>query len=108
MKKKVPTFWATIYICGNAHTINAACRRFVVRGGCVSITPMDFVFTGGAESGAAVGLINNGRFNPGAETVLGDALELAQILLNECCQRSCSVVTADHTYYLEQEDMEAR
>lgn len=102
-----PARTAQIYIAGDITTIHSACREyFDAAPGCVSISPVDYVFTGGAESGACVTLIAYARF-PDAD-IDARAFELAEYLLLKCCQRSCSVLTQDSSTYIEREMCVAR
>ncbi len=95
------TYTATIFIAGDLAKIKDVCREFCLRGLCVTATPTDFIFTGGSEAGAAIGLINYPRFPSTPEKIKTDALELARTLMAECCQRSCTVAWSDGTAYLE-------
>ena len=101
--KTTKTHEVKIYIAGDLPAIKTACREFCLTGLCVSITPTDFVFTGGSETGACIGLINYARFPAEPSAIDARAMELAMILLSKCCQRSCSVVTPNETHYLENE-----
>lgn len=103
--KTTDTYEVKIYIAGDLHDIEACCRKFCLSGLCVTVTPTNFIFTGGYESGACIGLINYARFPTDAGTINDRAMELAKCLLVECCQRSCSVVTPSHTHYLENESI---
>lgn len=98
---KTNTYTATIFIGGDVAKIKDACRKFCLRGLCVTIAPTDYIFTGGSEPGAAVGLINYPRFESTPEKIKATARELAQILMAECHQRSCTVLCTDDTEYLE-------
>lgn len=71
-------------------------QEYTLCGLCVTVTPTTFIFTGGEESGAAVGLINYPRFSSenSEKSVIEDhAIALAALLMTRCCQRSCTVVT---------------
>lgn len=89
-----------IFIAGDRHAAQEACREFCLRGLCVSITDADFVFTGGMESGVRVGLINYPRFPSDEATMRAVALELAEFLIRRLHQSSCSVVTPYQTIWL--------
>ncbi len=99
--KTINTYEVKIYIAGDLSAIINCCRIFCLRGACVSVQQMDFVYTGGMESGACVGLINNARFPRKAVEIDSLAIELANQLIGACCQRSCSVSTPEKTYYIE-------
>ena len=100
-----PTYTSTIYIAGDLNKIKDVCRRYCLIGLCVSVTPTDFIFTGGCETGAAIGLINYPRF-PSTTTVIDEAArELAAMLLKECCQRSCTIVNPNTTEYIQNDEI---
>lgn len=67
----------------------------------VTITPIIFVYKGGRENGAVVGLINYPRFPSTPEDITKRSLEIAQILKNKFKQIRLSVVCPDNTYLLE-------
>lgn len=98
---KTETYIATIHVGGDVAKIKDVCRKFCLRGLCVTITPTDYIYTGGSETGAAVGLINYPRFASTPEKIKATANELAQTLMAECHQRSCTVICTDGTEYLE-------
>lgn len=99
--KIVPPFSINIYICGDIHTIRETCRQLCEIGACVTVTPTEYVFTGGAESGAIVGIIAYARFPKTPEELTAQALLFAEELMDACHQRSCSVVTPNESRYLE-------
>lgn len=103
---KTETYQATIYIAGDVAKIKDVCRKFCLRGLCVSVVEADFIFTGGSETGAAVGLINYPRFPSTPERIKETADELAKTLLTLCSQRSCTVVCSDETEYIENKNIE--
>ncbi len=94
------TYTATIFIAGDLAKIKDTCREFCLRGLCVTVTPTEFIYVGGSETGAAVRLINYPRFESGPEAININALELARTLMVECHQRSCTVACSDQTHYL--------
>jgi len=103
MKEK--TFTATIFIAGDLQTIRDTCRRYCLQGLCVTITPTEFIFTGGSEAGAAIGLINYPRFPSSVSEIKSNARLLAILLMEHCCQRSCTVLCSDDTEYIENPDI---
>lgn len=96
-----PTHWAHIYIAGDLAVARQACREHCHRVGlCVTVEPVDYVFTGGAESGVRVGLINYPRF-PACPAEIDSKVDLlARFLLDRLCQLSCSIVTPESTIWL--------
>lgn len=99
-RMKTKTYTAAVFIAGDLSKIKDVCRRFCLSGLCVTITQTDYVFTGGSESGAVIGLINYPRFPSTPAKIKQTAIRLARQLMKECCQRSCSVVCSDTTEYL--------
>lgn len=93
------TYTATVYIAGDLHQAKSALRRFVMEGLCVTVTPTTFIYTGGAEEGVAVGLINYPRFPKDDEVIWETAIRLGMALLDDLCQMSFSVVAPDKTHW---------
>lgn len=56
------TYWAEILIAGNLAKLDDSLRAWCMRGACVSVSPVDFIYCGGVESGACVRLIAYPRF----------------------------------------------
>lgn len=112
IKPKVcPTDTATIWVgFGDAtpgvalKAVKVLCSRYCDAVGlCVTITPTTFVYTGGLEKGAAVGLINYPRFSEGRSWLRRHALELAEQLQIVLAQKRVSIVFPDETVMLEEE-----
>jgi hypothetical protein len=96
----VPTYWARIYIAGDIAMIKQVCREHCMEIGlCVTVDPTTYIYTGGEESGAVVGLINYPRFPSDQEAIYARALDLAEKLMERCCQQSYSIVTATDTVW---------
>jgi len=94
------TFRAEIFIAGDYQDALRACREFVMVGACVSVSPCDFVYTGGAESGVRVLLINYPRFPKPSDDIMKQAVELAEFLIERLFQSSASVVSDSGTLWL--------
>lgn len=97
------TFQATIFVAGNIHLIEFECQKYCDEVGlCVTVEPVKFIYTGGDETGARVGLINYPRF-PESNTgdILVKAENLLDILIEKCDQRSGTIVTTTGTHYYE-------
>lgn len=96
-----PTFVATVYIAGDVDEIRRACRAHCYENGlCVTVTPTEFIYTGGHETGAAVGLLNYPRFPSTPDALTEIAHQIALKLLNAACQHSALVVTPSQTFWL--------
>ena len=70
-----------------------------VEGLCVTVTPTEYIYTGGQESGVIVELINYPRFPSHPQEIYEHAIDLAEELRAECCQQSYTIMMPDHTYY---------
>ena len=99
-EKVCDTITFDIFIAGNYLTIEESCAGWCEKGGCVSITPYTFVYTAGRELGAKITLINYARFPKTYSEMEMDAIELAKLLLVQCKQHSCSVVSEGKSRYL--------
>lgn len=103
--KTEPTFTADIYLAGDLAVIEQRCREFCLRVGlCVTVSPTRFVYTGGQEDGARVGLVNYPRFPKGADEVSELAKLLALELIDAACQHSALVVRPDQTVWVSRRD----
>lgn len=101
MTNAVSSYPASIFVAGDIATITDTCREYVVRGLCVTVTPTNFVFTGGSEVGATVGLINYPRFPSEPEAIAAHAEALAKMLMERCFQRSCTIQTPEYSAFLQ-------
>jgi len=108
--KSVPTFTADIY-CGSrveyseemlsAGVLEEAATEYCNRVGlCVTITELEFIYTGGREYGFKIGLINYPRFESMPADIKKQALELAEILRIIMQQKRVSIVFPDETIML--------
>ena len=103
----VPTFTAQIYVGSKVHETGGTlplslaaevCQEYVDNVGlCVSITPCEFIYSGGRESGVNIGLIHYPRFPSGPEIVHAHALALAGHLRIALRQSRVSVVMPNET-----------
>lgn len=82
------------------YVVKAALQNFVERGLCVSMTPTEFIYTGGSEPGFAIGLIQYPRFPKPVSELEDTALELAGLLRKVCQQERVSVEMPDYTVML--------
>lgn len=93
------TFWVKIYIAGDLSMIEQVCREWCMRGACVTVTPTNYIYTMGEESGVEIGFINYPRFPKSKGMILGAAEELADELMERCCQGSYTIMTPVTTYF---------
>lgn len=88
-----PTFRFDIFIAGDLAQAKQVCREYCLNVGlCVTVEPVEFIYTGGEEIGVRVGLINYPRFPTTEDALLGHAAALATILMQRLCQHSYSIV----------------
>jgi len=104
------TYWARIYIAGDVAHAKKIVRKYVWEEGlCVTVTPTDYIYTGGEEAGMMVELINYPRFPTKSSKIAEIAVDLGMTLMRELYQRSFSVMTPDDTVrYTRGEEVEAR
>lgn len=92
------TWWARIYIAGPINEAKQIIRRECMREGlCVTITPTDYIYTGGEEAGYVVELVNYPRFPASPLAIRRRAEELAIMLRDETFQHSVMVMFPDDT-----------
>lgn len=90
-----------IWIGGDINIIKQICREYCTDVGlCVTVTPTDFIFTGGQESGAAIGLINYPRFPMTENDLMQTAFDLAKKIGFQAYQSSCCIVGPKETVWL--------
>lgn len=95
------TYWAEILIAGNLAKLDDSLRAWCMRGACVSVSPVDFIYRGGVESGACVRLITYPRFPKTQEEIWAQAVDLGAYLMKSLNQKSCTVQATDKTELLE-------
>lgn len=100
IRQEVPTYTVAIYLAGDLADARRICREFCMRGLCVTVEPIEFIYTGGAETGVRVGLINYPRFPAKPEAIFAAAEELARVLIEGLHQHSASIVATDKTVWL--------
>ena len=87
-----------IWMAGNVCQAKQVCRQYCLAIGlCVTVTPTEFVYTGGEETGFVVGLLNYPRFPTTPDELLSKARELAEKLRSHLCQHSYLIVSGDKT-----------
>lgn len=99
-----PSYTFRIWIAGDAEAAKTACREFAMRGLCVAIQSVEYVYTMGAESGVCISLINYPRFPATKNEIEATALELGHHLCDALFQGSFSVEGPDNTRWLSRRD----
>lgn len=100
--KRCETAWAKVYIAGSVPTLEQVCREFCLDGCCVTVTPTNYIYTFGEESGAEIGLIHYPRFPKGAgaqEQITRQATNLGFAMMYRCHQGSFTVMDPEMTYF---------
>lgn len=109
MNKTLPTFRAEIFMAGSIEMARRWLRRQCYEAGlCVTVAPVDFIYTGGEEVGFVVGLVNYPRFPAEPQQVRDRAVRLAQDLVVHLCQRTALVVDSHETTWISIEPPGAR
>jgi hypothetical protein len=100
-RTKAPSYSVSIYIAGDLDAARAACREHTLAVGlCVTLEPVEYVYTGGLEAGVRVGLINYPRFPAEPAAIWSRAVALAELLVERLHQETASVVGPDRTLWL--------
>lgn len=95
-----PTIRFDIFIAGDITQAKQVCREFCFEIGlCVTVEPLDYIYTGGEEAGVRVGLINYPRFPATEHELSGKATALADRLMRRLCQHSYSIVGPKETVW---------
>ena len=100
IKKTCKTFIAEIYMAGNYDLAKQTVRKYCLSGFCVSIEKVDYIYTMGEESGFVARVINYPRFERTSKEIKSRSMDLAQELLLDLHQGSCSVVFPDETVFI--------
>lgn len=95
----VPTIRIDIYMAGDVAQARQVCREFCRQGFCVHIEQVDYIYTGGEESGFKVGLLNYPRFPSNLAELSNQAFTLGNMLRERLCQDSFLIVTPDTTHW---------
>ena len=95
-----PTYPVSIFIAGNAAQAREICRAFCFGVGlCVTVTPTEYIYTGGQEAGVVIGLINYPRFPNDPDNLLTLARQLADDLMHGLHQHSYTIQTPTETFW---------
>jgi hypothetical protein len=101
------SFPISIFIAGDILDAKRILKKYCHEHGCcVTVTPTEYIYTGGAETGVIVGLINYPRFPSTPEELTTKAVDLAQLLLNGLFQKSVTVQTPAQTLWFSQREEE--
>ena len=96
-----PTIRFDIFIAGDFARAKEICRAYCFEIGlCVTVEPVDYIYTGGEEAGVRVGLINYPRFPCDEFALRLKAGNLADLLMEGLHQHSYSVVGPNETEWV--------
>ena len=101
-----PSHTHRIWIAGDVTDARRACREFTLRGLCVAVQPVDYIYTMGAESGVCVTLINYPRFPATSGEIEATAIGLGQHLCEALCQGSFTVEGPDQMHWFSRRDQD--
>ena len=105
--KASPSATFRIWIGGQYGAALAACRSFTMRGLCVAVQPVDYVYTMGMEAGVCVTLISYPRFPLDAGEIEKTATELGHFLCEWLCQGSFTVEGPEKTVWFSRREQDA-
>ena len=95
------SFSIQIYMAGAISIIKQTCRAYCREHGfCVTVTPTDFIYTGGEESGVCIGIVNYPRFPSTKKELYEKAIRLTNELIVATHQWTALVVTPEMTVWL--------
>lgn len=96
-----PTVRVDIFIAGDLQQAKQVCREWCMGvGACVTVEPVDYIYTGGEESRVRIGFINYPRFPSDGRAITDRAKLLADLLMRRLCQHSYSIVGPDETLWV--------
>lgn len=104
MRSVAKTYEAKIFIGGDYEKAKDVCREFCNEHPlCVTVTPTEYVYVGGAQSGVIVGLIQYPRFVDKEPNILQKAEKLGSELCDKLYQKSYTIVDTYQTRYYDKE-----
>lgn len=96
-----------VLIAGDFAQISQFCREFASKNTiCVVISPTNFIYNFGEESGASIRLINTPKNLKSNSEVMELAVQLARFLMDKCFQKSSVVLNSGKSILIERLDME--
>lgn len=101
-----PTYDVDIYIAGDIEVAKQTCRKFCDRGACVTVLPLDYIYTYGEESGMKIGFINYPRFSKPPEQIFDQAVELGHQLMEDLHQGSFTIVERDRSHFYSRREVD--
>jgi hypothetical protein len=93
------TYSVDVYLSGRYEKIKDVLSLYTLKGLCISIEKVDYIYTHGIESGAKVQLINYPRFPTSEDDLLQEAIDMGKEVLSQTGQGSFTVVSPDTTHF---------
>jgi len=96
-----PSYPVSVFVAGDQAEATRICQAFCDQVGlCVTVTPTEYIYTGGQEAGLIVGLINYPRFPSLPIEIFAKAEELAHRLVEGLGQRGATIQAPDKTIWI--------
>ncbi len=90
-----------IHIAGDVNVARQALREYVNANPlCVTLYPVEYIYTGGLETGIRVGLINYPRFPKHRKHLREQAVRLAEYLRTKLAQESYTITSPDNSVWV--------
>lgn len=106
---EAPSYPVSIFIAGEPWRAQAVCSDFCDAVGlCVTVTETSYRYTGGAEQGVIVGLINYPRFPKEPSEIWAQAEALAARLCAGLSQQSYTIQAPDKTVWFSHREQDAQ
>lgn len=102
------SYFAALHIAGDIEVAQAFLRKLAMRGACYQVTPCKYVYTGGAEDGMVIRVIQYPRFPKQELEIFDTLLEDAKALAKELCQVSFTIETSYNSIYYQAEGFDKR
>lgn len=97
---EVASYPVSIFIAGDARDAERVCRAYCNEIGlCVTVTPTNYIYTGGSQAGVIVGLINYPRFPAEPDAIWEKAECLGHLLLAGLYQETFTIQAPDRTAF---------
>lgn len=104
--KSAPTIRYEIFVAGDYDRARHICREYCLEVGlCVTVEKVDYIYTGGEESGVKIGLINYPRFPVDKLELENKAFSLSQKLMIGLCQHSFTLIGPDKTEWFTRREL---
>lgn len=105
--KNCDSYCVKIYIAGCYSIIKQACHDFVKEQPlCINLKRVEYIYTGGEESGVVIEIINYARFPKTEAEINNTALSLGNFIKDKANQKSFSIVTPTKSTYINGENLE--